>query len=152
MMRGASGDECGKLLGKEYNRPAEEKKKKKPREATLTLTLTSGCNGPWFGIQRNVLSPTSAWRWRQNFPPKNWDLLTKLCSVTSTHDLHLADSTQFYMYWHWICWFLLPQREGVGCLCIWLFCFLSIVFTVYYILYTWLADLFYSFYIFYLYC
>jgi hypothetical protein len=40
MMRGASGDECGKLLGQEYNRPAEAGVLKKPREATLTLTLT----------------------------------------------------------------------------------------------------------------
>jgi hypothetical protein len=39
-MRGASGDECGKLLGQEYNRPAEAGVLKKPREATLTLTLT----------------------------------------------------------------------------------------------------------------
>jgi hypothetical protein len=39
MMRGASGDECGKLLGQEYNRPAEAGVLKKPREATLTLTL-----------------------------------------------------------------------------------------------------------------
>jgi hypothetical protein len=37
MMRGASGDECGKLLGQEYNRPAEAGVLKKPREATLTL-------------------------------------------------------------------------------------------------------------------
>jgi hypothetical protein len=40
MMRGASGDECGKLLGQEYNRPAEAGVLKKPRKATLTLTLT----------------------------------------------------------------------------------------------------------------
>jgi hypothetical protein len=40
MMRGASGDECGKLLGQEYNRPVEAGVLKKPREATLTLTLT----------------------------------------------------------------------------------------------------------------
>jgi hypothetical protein len=38
-MRGASGDECGKLLGQEYNRPAEAGVLKKPREATLTLTF-----------------------------------------------------------------------------------------------------------------
>jgi hypothetical protein len=37
MMRGASGDECGKLLGQEYNRPAEAGVLKKPREATLTF-------------------------------------------------------------------------------------------------------------------
>jgi hypothetical protein len=37
MMRGASGDECGNLLGQEYNRPAEAGVLKKPREATLTL-------------------------------------------------------------------------------------------------------------------
>jgi hypothetical protein len=37
MMHGAS--ECGKLLGQEYNRPAEAGVLKKPREATLTLTL-----------------------------------------------------------------------------------------------------------------
>jgi hypothetical protein len=37
MMRGAPGDECGKLaLGQEYNRPAEAGVLKKPREATLT--------------------------------------------------------------------------------------------------------------------
>jgi hypothetical protein len=40
MMRGASGDECGNLLGQEYNRPAEAGVLKKPREATLTLTFT----------------------------------------------------------------------------------------------------------------
>jgi hypothetical protein len=40
MMCGASGDECGKLLGQEYNRVAEAGIMKKPREATLTLTLT----------------------------------------------------------------------------------------------------------------
>jgi hypothetical protein len=39
MMRGASGDECGKLLGQEYNRPAEAGVLKKPREATLTFNL-----------------------------------------------------------------------------------------------------------------
>jgi hypothetical protein len=39
MMRGASGDECEKLLGQEYNRPAEADVLKKPREATLTLTF-----------------------------------------------------------------------------------------------------------------
>jgi hypothetical protein len=37
MMRGASGDECGKLLGQEYNRPAEAGVLKKPREATLNF-------------------------------------------------------------------------------------------------------------------
>jgi hypothetical protein len=31
MMRGASGDEWGKLLGQEYNRPAEAGVLKKPR-------------------------------------------------------------------------------------------------------------------------
>jgi hypothetical protein len=36
MMRGASGDECGKLLGQEYNRPAEAGVLKKPREVTFT--------------------------------------------------------------------------------------------------------------------
>jgi hypothetical protein len=41
MMRGASGDECGNLLGQEYNRPAEAGVLKKPREATLTLTFKS---------------------------------------------------------------------------------------------------------------
>jgi hypothetical protein len=41
MMRGASGDECGKLLVQEYNRPAEAGVLKKPREATLTLTLVN---------------------------------------------------------------------------------------------------------------
>jgi hypothetical protein len=40
MMRGASGDECGNLLGQEYNRPAEAGVLKKLREATLSLTLT----------------------------------------------------------------------------------------------------------------
>jgi predicted hotdog family 3-hydroxylacyl-ACP dehydratase len=36
MMRGASGDECGNLLGQDYNRPAREAGVlKKPREATL---------------------------------------------------------------------------------------------------------------------
>jgi hypothetical protein len=40
MMRGASGDEWGKLLGQEYNMPAEAGVLKKPREATLTLTFT----------------------------------------------------------------------------------------------------------------
>jgi hypothetical protein len=36
MMRGASGDECGNLLGQEYNRPAREAGVlKKPREATF---------------------------------------------------------------------------------------------------------------------
>jgi hypothetical protein len=39
MMRGTSGDECGKLLGQEYNRPAEAGVLKKPREATLTFNL-----------------------------------------------------------------------------------------------------------------
>jgi hypothetical protein len=39
MMRGASGDECGKLLGQEYNRPAEAGVLKKPREATLTFNF-----------------------------------------------------------------------------------------------------------------
>jgi hypothetical protein len=39
MMRGASGDECGKLLGQEYSRPAEAGVLKKPQEATLTLTF-----------------------------------------------------------------------------------------------------------------
>jgi hypothetical protein len=39
MMRGASGDECGNLLGQEYNRPAEAGVLKKPREATLLLLL-----------------------------------------------------------------------------------------------------------------
>jgi hypothetical protein len=43
MMRGASGDECGKLLGQEYNWPAEAGVLKKPREATLTLSLTFIC-------------------------------------------------------------------------------------------------------------
>jgi hypothetical protein len=38
-MRGASGDECGKLLGQEYNRPAEAGVLKKPREATLTFNF-----------------------------------------------------------------------------------------------------------------
>jgi hypothetical protein len=38
MMRGASGDEWGKLLGQEYNRPAEAGVLKKPREATLKAT------------------------------------------------------------------------------------------------------------------
>jgi hypothetical protein len=39
-MRGASGDECGNLLGQEYNRPAREAGVlKKPREATLPLLL-----------------------------------------------------------------------------------------------------------------
>jgi hypothetical protein len=37
MMRGASGNECGNLLGQEYNRPAEAGVLKKPREATLTF-------------------------------------------------------------------------------------------------------------------
>jgi hypothetical protein len=41
MMRGASGDECGKLLGQEYNRPAEAGVLKKPREATLTFSFLS---------------------------------------------------------------------------------------------------------------
>jgi hypothetical protein len=40
MMRGASGDECGNLLGQEYNRPAEAGVLKKPREATLTFFFT----------------------------------------------------------------------------------------------------------------
>jgi hypothetical protein len=41
MMRGASGDECGNLLGQEYNRPAREAGVfKKPQEATLPLPLT----------------------------------------------------------------------------------------------------------------
>jgi hypothetical protein len=40
MMRGASGDECGNLLGQEYNRPAEAGVLKKPREATLTFNFT----------------------------------------------------------------------------------------------------------------
>jgi hypothetical protein len=36
MLRGASGDECGNLLGQEYNRPAREAGVlKKPREATF---------------------------------------------------------------------------------------------------------------------
>jgi hypothetical protein len=39
MMRGASGDECGKLLGQEYNRPAEAGVLKKPQEATLTFNF-----------------------------------------------------------------------------------------------------------------
>jgi hypothetical protein len=39
MMRGVSGDECGNLLGQEYNRPAEAGVLKKPREGTLTLTF-----------------------------------------------------------------------------------------------------------------
>jgi hypothetical protein len=39
MMRGASGDECGNLLGQEYNRPAEAGVLKKPREATLTFNF-----------------------------------------------------------------------------------------------------------------
>jgi hypothetical protein len=43
MMRGASGDECGNLLGQEYNRPAREAGVlKKPREATFKLKL--GCS------------------------------------------------------------------------------------------------------------
>jgi hypothetical protein len=38
MMRGASGDECGNLLGQEYNRPKEEVGVLiKPREASLTF-------------------------------------------------------------------------------------------------------------------
>jgi hypothetical protein len=37
MMRGASGDEWGNLLGQEYNRPAEAGVLKKPQEATLTF-------------------------------------------------------------------------------------------------------------------
>jgi hypothetical protein len=44
MMRGASGDECGKLLGQEYNRPAEAGVLKKPREATLTLYIYPDLN------------------------------------------------------------------------------------------------------------
>jgi hypothetical protein len=44
MMRGASGDECGSLLGQEYNRPAEAGVLKKPREETLTLTFNSILN------------------------------------------------------------------------------------------------------------
>jgi hypothetical protein len=43
-MRGASGDECGNLLGQEYNRPAEAGVLKKPREATLTLTFLTTCS------------------------------------------------------------------------------------------------------------
>jgi hypothetical protein len=40
MMRGTSGDECGNLLGQEYNRPAREAGVlKKPREATLTFNF-----------------------------------------------------------------------------------------------------------------
>jgi hypothetical protein len=40
MMRGVSGDECGNLLGQEYNRPAREAGVlKKPREATLTCFI-----------------------------------------------------------------------------------------------------------------
>jgi hypothetical protein len=38
MMRGASGDECGKLLG-QYNRSAEAGVLKKPREATFKQTV-----------------------------------------------------------------------------------------------------------------
>jgi hypothetical protein len=41
MMRGASGDEWGKLLGQEYNRPAEAGVLKKPREATLNFKVLS---------------------------------------------------------------------------------------------------------------
>jgi hypothetical protein len=44
-MRGASGDECGKLLGQEYNRPAEAGVLKKSREATLTFFLRKEVNG-----------------------------------------------------------------------------------------------------------
>jgi hypothetical protein len=45
MMRGASGDECGKLLGQEYNRPAEAGVLKKPREATLEIEKKNlSCN------------------------------------------------------------------------------------------------------------
>jgi hypothetical protein len=40
MILGASGDECGNLLGQEYNRPAREAGVlKKPREATLENPL-----------------------------------------------------------------------------------------------------------------
>jgi hypothetical protein len=42
MMRRASGDECGNLLGQEYNRPAREAGVlEKSREATLTISLTA---------------------------------------------------------------------------------------------------------------
>jgi hypothetical protein len=40
MMRGASGDECGKLLGQEYNRPAEAGVLKKPRGSDFNFNLT----------------------------------------------------------------------------------------------------------------
>jgi hypothetical protein len=45
MMRGASGDECGKLLGQEYNRPAEAGVLKKPRGSDFNFNFlaTTGC-------------------------------------------------------------------------------------------------------------
>jgi hypothetical protein len=39
MMRGASGDECGKLLGQEYNRPAEAGVLKKPRGSDFNFNF-----------------------------------------------------------------------------------------------------------------
>jgi hypothetical protein len=47
MMRGASGDECGNLLGQEYNRHAEAGVLKKPREATLTFTIKNSETTNW---------------------------------------------------------------------------------------------------------
>jgi hypothetical protein len=84
MMRGASGDECGKLLGQEYNRPAEAGVLKKPREATfldsfrnylerkhkkIMLTL--------YSLTLNLLTTTIV------APPSNatngrWDLIRRL--------------------------------------------------------------------------
>jgi hypothetical protein len=39
MMRGASGDECGKLLGQEYNRPAQAGVLKKPRGSDFNFNF-----------------------------------------------------------------------------------------------------------------
>jgi hypothetical protein len=60
MMRGASGDECGNLLGQEYNRPAREAGVlKKAREATLTLNLCFR--------ERKIISESELYWLRSNY-------------------------------------------------------------------------------------
>jgi hypothetical protein len=65
MMRGASGDECGNLLGQEYNRPAKAGVLKKPREATLTFNFWPKFYPLWSrNIPVAIMNNLTAWQRR----------------------------------------------------------------------------------------